>query len=226
MTAAEWDACADPTPMLELLRGGAGDRKLRLFVAACCRRAGSRLDGDAMRLCVGAAERLADGAADDRFAEEVRRAVDAVVMERMGVGAPHMLLSSRLLATSRRPTVAAHCARHAAWCAGEVADFVSQGGAQALQTPPRPQSAGRRPTPFGTSSATPSGPRQRSIRLGSHGRAARFQSWRRPSTTAAASVTCPSSPTPWKRPGVPTPPSWRTAGAAASMYAAVGQWTC
>ncbi|HVS35505.1 MAG TPA: hypothetical protein VMS17_07985 [Gemmataceae bacterium] len=38
MTEAEWDAGADPTPMLELLRDKASERKLRLFAAACCRR--------------------------------------------------------------------------------------------------------------------------------------------------------------------------------------------
>ena len=36
MTEAEWNACADPTLMLEFLRGKASDRKLQLFCCACC----------------------------------------------------------------------------------------------------------------------------------------------------------------------------------------------
>ena len=38
MTEAEWLACNDPKPMLEFLRGKAGDRKLWLYAAACFRR--------------------------------------------------------------------------------------------------------------------------------------------------------------------------------------------
>jgi hypothetical protein len=67
MTADEWDVGADPEGMLFHLRdsGKAGDRRLRLFTAACCRRPDffSFLYGpDAEALAV--AERYADGQAD------------------------------------------------------------------------------------------------------------------------------------------------------------------
>jgi hypothetical protein len=40
MTEAEWRACDDPAPMLELLNGRASDRSLRQLVCACYRRCG------------------------------------------------------------------------------------------------------------------------------------------------------------------------------------------
>ena len=62
MTEAEWLACADPVPMLDLVSGTAAGRKLRLFAAACSRRAWDRLD-DLGRAAVEVAEQFADGRA-------------------------------------------------------------------------------------------------------------------------------------------------------------------
>jgi hypothetical protein len=69
VTEAEWLACADPTPMLEFLRGKASDRKLRLFICACCRHAWQLLYAEAQE-AVEMVERCADGQAD---LDDVRR---------------------------------------------------------------------------------------------------------------------------------------------------------
>jgi hypothetical protein len=60
MTESEWLTCADPHPMLELLRAKASDRKLRLFAVACSRRIWNLIDplGQA---AVDIAEAFADG---------------------------------------------------------------------------------------------------------------------------------------------------------------------
>jgi hypothetical protein len=77
MTEAEWLTCSRPEPMLGFLRreptarGGASDRKLRLFAVACCRRIWHRIKEDPCRGAVEVAERYADGLATD---EELRMA--------------------------------------------------------------------------------------------------------------------------------------------------------
>src|SRR5437588_418759 len=56
----EWLACADPTPMLEYLRGKFSERKLRLFACACCRRVWNLLSDRYSRKALTVAERYAD----------------------------------------------------------------------------------------------------------------------------------------------------------------------
>jgi hypothetical protein len=63
MTEAQWLACDDPHDMLQFLRGRAGERKLRLFAVACCRRVWVEIPPGVARRAVEEAERAADGPA-------------------------------------------------------------------------------------------------------------------------------------------------------------------
>ncbi len=73
MTEAEWMAFTDPRPMLGALRGRAGDRKLRLFAAACCRRIWELLPDEECRSALETAERFADGLASLESLRESHR---------------------------------------------------------------------------------------------------------------------------------------------------------
>jgi hypothetical protein len=70
-TEAEWLACDDPSPMLEVLRAKASDRKVRLFAVGCCRLTLTDSAPDRSRHAVEIAERFADGLASK---EELLRA--------------------------------------------------------------------------------------------------------------------------------------------------------
>jgi hypothetical protein len=61
MTEAEWDACTDPQAMLEVLRGRASERKLRLFACGCQRLVWPLIDDGGSPRALEVAERLADG---------------------------------------------------------------------------------------------------------------------------------------------------------------------
>jgi hypothetical protein len=75
VTEAEWLACTDPQPMLESLRGKAGDRKLRLFACGCCRRIVSL---QPMPFVLDIAERFTDGLTDEDELGAARRAAQRV----------------------------------------------------------------------------------------------------------------------------------------------------
>jgi hypothetical protein len=78
MTEAEWLTCTDPYLMLESLDlVAAGDRKLQLFAAACCRRIWPLLPDELCRQGIDVAEGYADGRLDRREVQRMREAVDS-----------------------------------------------------------------------------------------------------------------------------------------------------
>ena len=60
MTEREWQTCVDPNLMLTELSGRVSDRKLRLFICACCRRVWERLPDERSQRAVETAERYAE----------------------------------------------------------------------------------------------------------------------------------------------------------------------
>jgi hypothetical protein len=65
MTEVEWMSCNEPALMLDVLKGRASDRKLRLFNFACIRRFWNHLPNDRLRESIEVSERHADGLASD-----------------------------------------------------------------------------------------------------------------------------------------------------------------
>src|SRR5689334_6577400 len=75
MTEAEWQAGADPLPLLDHLGTQASPRKLRLLAFALCRRRLALVSNRRARAALGVCERFADGRADD---QELNRAAEDV----------------------------------------------------------------------------------------------------------------------------------------------------
>src|SRR5262245_43657842 len=79
MTEAEWLRGTDPKPMLKRLPDRAGDRKVRLFAAACCRAIWDLFTDERSRAAVEVSEGYADGRVTGKQLAAARRgAVKAV----------------------------------------------------------------------------------------------------------------------------------------------------
>jgi hypothetical protein len=77
MTEAEWLACTDPKKMLEVLKGKASERKLRLFAVACCRSMWPLLADPRSRAAVEWMELDADQETSDLDADRIATAAEA-----------------------------------------------------------------------------------------------------------------------------------------------------
>lgn len=75
MTEKEWLASEEPERMLLHLGGAASDRKLRLFMCACCRRVWGEIIQEQCRASVEVAEKYLEGEANE---DEFARAADDV----------------------------------------------------------------------------------------------------------------------------------------------------
>jgi hypothetical protein len=78
VTEAEWLACTDPQPMLELLRGRATARRRRLLACACCRLIWPALHFACWRSVVEVVERFADGTATHAERQAVLKEADRI----------------------------------------------------------------------------------------------------------------------------------------------------
>ena len=72
MTEVEWLEANDREAMLEYLRKRGGERKLRLFAVACCRRISHLLNDKLSSQAVEVGEQHADGLATDESLEDAR----------------------------------------------------------------------------------------------------------------------------------------------------------
>src|SRR5262245_36144125 len=78
MTEAEWLTCTNPDTMLYFLQTSAGERKMRLFAAACCRRIWHLMTDERSRRLVEVAERhIEDQASNDEWREASTAAREA-----------------------------------------------------------------------------------------------------------------------------------------------------
>ena len=81
VTAADWQACGDPEPLLHYLKDKGDVRQWRLFAVACCRRIDPLITDERSRRAVDVAARHVEGAASDDELEAARTAAQQALDE-------------------------------------------------------------------------------------------------------------------------------------------------
>jgi hypothetical protein len=81
VTEAEWDACADPKPMLWHLDAKGSGRKLRLYAVACCRKIMHLFHDERSRRVIEVMEDFVDGKGDRKYIRSVANAAAAAFAE-------------------------------------------------------------------------------------------------------------------------------------------------
>jgi hypothetical protein len=112
MTEAEWRESADPEAMLKHLKGRVGERKLRLFACACCRRVAHLFHDERSRTTVEIIERYADGDATEQGLMARRIGTQSLLNEMVGKVWDNYAIASEAGCTARN--AAARCPDQAA----------------------------------------------------------------------------------------------------------------
>ncbi len=199
MTEAEWNCATDSDKMLAALREVGGERKLRLYAVACCRRVWHLLPGEGSRRAVLVAECDADGGADPedlRLAltsaenlAEVLTVTSRTAAQEAGASAACAALNAALVlngafTAERAAEYAAANACSAVFHAATATHSPSAARARDAEPPPSAgcsaASSGR--CRFGTSSSTPAC---------APGTRAASRSWPAPPTRTAPSPPAP-----------------------------------
>ncbi|MCI0462068.1 MAG: hypothetical protein L0Z62_34380 [Gemmataceae bacterium] len=109
MTEHEWLECTDPGAMLEFLRNRASDRKLRLFVCACCRTVWRVLHKRG-RKAVTTAEAFVDGLITEEALAEAERGLwnNGYYLAVPRSGSPAAQAAARHAARAARAVVLPH----------------------------------------------------------------------------------------------------------------------